>query len=202
MRDEFITIAKVAKTQGRRGEVAVELFTDFPERFEERRKLWALDAKDARRELQLEEFWPHKGQMVMKFAGVDSIDDAEALIGAEIQIPREQRAQLEEGAVYVSELLGCTVSTVELDSLREIGTVADVDFSAGEAPLLVVRDGPQEYLIPFVESFLRKVDTEGRRIEMSLPDGMLDLDAPLSNDERERQSLEAAEGGSGKRRRK
>jgi 16S rRNA processing protein RimM len=196
--DEFITIAKVAKTQGRRGEVAVELFTDFPERFEERRTLWALSERGERRELQLEDFWPHKGQMVLKFAGIDSINDAELLLRAEIQIPLEQRAELEEGAVYVSELLGCAV----FDEEREIGTVANVDFSAGEAPLLVVKNGPKEYLIPFVESFLRRVDYAGRRIEMSLPEGMLELDAPLGKKEREQQQAEAAEGGSGKKRRR
>jgi 16S rRNA processing protein RimM len=196
--DEFITIAKVAKTQGRRGEVAAELFTDFPERFEERRQLWALNERGERRELQLEDFWPHKGQMVLKFAGVDSINDAELLLRSEIQIPREQRAELEEGAVYVSELLGCAV----FDAEREIGTVANVDFSAGEAPLLVVKNGPKEYLIPFVESFLRRVDYGGRRIEMLLPEGMLELDAPLGKKEREQQQAEAAEGGSGKKRRR
>jgi 16S rRNA processing protein RimM len=196
--DEFITIAKVAKTQGRRGEVAAELFTDFPERFEERRQLWALNERGERRELQLEDFWPHKGQMVLKFVGIDSINDAELLLRSEIQIPREQRAELEPGAVYVSELLGCAV----FDSEREIGTVANVDFSAGEAPLLVVKDGAKEYLIPFVESFLRRVDYAGRRIEMSLPEGMLELDAPLGKKEREQQQAEAAEGGSGKRRRR
>ena len=198
MTDEFITIAKVAKTQGRRGEVAAELFTDFPERFEERRRLWALNERGERRELQLEDFWPHKGQMVLKFAGIDSINDAELLLRSEIQIPREQRAELEPGAVYVSELLGCTVA----DGDREIGTVANVDFSAGEAALLVVQDGPKEYLIPFVESFLRRVDYAGRRIEMSLPEGMLELDAPLGKKEREQQQAEAAEGGSGKKRRR
>jgi 16S rRNA processing protein RimM len=199
--DDFITIAKVTKTQGRHGEVAVELFTDFPERFEERRKLWALDERGSRRELQLEEFWPHKGQMVLKFAGIDSINDAELLLRAEIQIPREQRAELEPGAVYVSELLGCAVVALEGGTEREVGKVADVDFSAGEAPLLVVKQGSKEYLIPFVESFLRKVDYAGRRIEMSLPEGMLELDAPLGKQEREQQQREAAEDGSEKHRR-
>jgi 16S rRNA processing protein RimM len=200
--DEFITIAKVAKTQGRRGEVAAELFTDFPERFEERRQLWALNERGERRELQLEDFWPHKGQMVLKFAGIDSINDAELLLRSEIQIPREQRAELEEGAVYVSELLGCTVADVTNEAAHELGTVANIDFSAGEAPLLVVKDGPKEYLIPFVESFLRRVDYAGRRIEMLLPEGMLELDAPLGKKEREQQQAEAEAGGSGKKRRR
>jgi len=85
---DFVTIAKVVKTQGRIGEVATEIFTDFPEKFAERKKLFALLPDDSRRELELEDAWPHKGQMVLKFVGVDSISDAELLIGSEIQITK------------------------------------------------------------------------------------------------------------------
>ena len=180
MADEFITIAKVVKVQGRVGEVLTELFTDFPEKFEERRTLSAWLASGERRELKLEDHWPHKGAMVLKFEGVDSIEDAEKLKGAEIQIPAADRTKLEDGSVYVSDLLGCAV-VVEG---REIGKVTDVDFGAGEAPLLVVK-GNKEYLIPFVEGFVVKQDLEGKRIEMQLPEGMLELDAPLSKREKE-----------------
>jgi 16S rRNA processing protein RimM len=193
MADEFITIAKVVKVQGRVGEVLTELFTDFPEKFEERRMLIAWLASGERRELKLEDHWPHKGAMVLKFEGVDSIEDAEKLKGAEIQIPAADRTKLEDGSVYVSDLLGCAV-VVEG---REIGKVTDVDFGAGEAPLLVVKSenpllpkegrngAPREFLIPFVERFVVKQDLEGKRIEMQLPEGMLELDAPLSKKEKE-----------------
>src|SRR5690349_23613351 len=70
----FVTIAKVTKTQGRTGEVAAMLFTDFPERLATRRRLFALcDAGHERRELGLQQVWLHKGQAILKFAGVDSI---------------------------------------------------------------------------------------------------------------------------------
>jgi len=187
--DEFITVARVAKTQGRRGEVAADLFTDFPERFEQRRHLWALRSDGQRRELDLEEFWPHKGRMVFKFAGIDSIDDAETLIGSEIQIPREQRAELQDGAVFVSDLVGCAVSARSGDEKsRELGRVEDVIFGAGEAPLLQIKDGKKEHLIPFVERFVEKMDLVARRITMMVPEGLLELDAPLNREERERQA--------------
>ena len=189
MAGEFITVARVAKTQGRRGEVAADLFTDFPERFEQRRHLWALQNDGKRRELHLEEFWPHKGRMVFKFAGVESIDDAEALIGSEIQIPREQRAELEEGTVFVSDLVGCAVTARAGDeNPRALGRVDDVIFGAGEAPLLQIRDGKKEYLVPFVERFVEKMDLAERRIAMIVPEGLLELDAPLNKEERERQA--------------
>lgn len=180
--DAFVTIARVTRPQGRKGEVAAELFTDFPERFASRRQLLALDARGQRRELELEDYWFHKGQVVLKFKGVDSITDAEALAGCEIQVPRSGRAVLEEGTLYVSDLVGCEV----YDRGRQVGTVQDVQFGAGEAPLLVVR-GAKEYLVPFAAEYIEKIVLADKRVEMKLPAGMLELDAPLTAEEKERQ---------------
>ena len=189
---EFVTIARVAKTQGRHGEVAATLLTDFPELFETRRKLFALGesgkgdqggaAQPNRRKLELDEHWFHKGMVVLKFAGVDSISDAEALVGSEIQIPRSERAALGNDEFYVSDLIGCTVS----DSSREIGRIKDVQFGSGEAPLLVI-EGEKEYLVPFAAAYIEKIALEQKRLEMKLPAGMLELDAPLSQEEKQRQ---------------
>lgn len=177
-RDEFVTIARVRKPQGRKGEVAAVLFTDFPERFATRKRLFALDNHGERRPMELEEHWFHKGQVVLKFKGVDSITDAEKLVGWEIQVPLTERAVLEEGALYVSELMGCVV----YDGGREVGTVKDVQFGAGEAPLLVVK-GTKEFLVPLAAEYIEKILPEQKRIEMKLPEGMLTLDAPTRVDE-------------------
>ena len=116
---DFITLALVVKTQGRRGEVAVQVHSDVPERFAAGMRLLALvvsplETKHLRRELQVEDLWPHKGMLVLKFVGVDSISDAEVLVGAELQIPRSQRAELEAGWTYVSDLVGCVVFDLSL----------------------------------------------------------------------------------------
>jgi len=186
----FITIAKVIKTQGRIGEVAAALLTDFPERFGERKRLFALTKSGQRSELQLEDHWFHKAQVVLKFAGIDSITQAEALIGSEIQVPRAERASLEAGSVYVSDLTGCTV----YDRGREIGKIKDVRFGTGEAPLLVVvgneGQGEKEYLIPFAAGYIKHISIENRRLEMDLPQGMLELDAPLTSEEKQEQHKE------------
>jgi 16S rRNA processing protein RimM len=189
---EFVTIARVAKTQGRHGEVAATLLTDFPELFETRRKLFALGesgsgnqrggAQPNRRKLELDEHWFHKGMVVLKFAGVDSISDAETLVGSEIQIPRSERAALGNDEFYVSDLIGCTVT----DSGREIGRIKDVQFGGGEAPLLVIQ-GEKEYLVPFAAAYIEKIALEQKRLEMKLPEGLLELDAPLNQEEKQRQ---------------
>ena len=179
---EFITVARVTKPQGRIGEVAATIFTDFPERFSTRKRLSGSSPQGERRELELEDHWFHKEQVILKFAGVDSISKAEELVGWEIQVPRDERAALEKGAVYTGDLAGCAV----FDSGRELGRVTDVQFGAGEAPLLIIR-GDKEYMVPFAAEFLEKVDLEQKQIRMKLPEGMLELDAPLSREEKDRQ---------------
>ena len=168
----FITLARVIKTQGRRGEVAVELHTDIPDRFRESMRLSALLKNNERREVQVEDLWPHKEWLVLKFQGVESISDAELLIGAELQIPGRERAALEPGWTYLSDLIGCVV----FDGDREVGPIEDVSFGAGEAPLLVVKSGAKfPYEIPFAEAFLVKVDLEKKQIRMRLPEGLLEV---------------------------
>jgi 16S rRNA processing protein RimM len=179
----FITLARVAKTQGRHGEVAVELHTDIPGRLHAGMRVFALADDGSRRELQIEDTWPHKEWLVLKFAGVDSISDAEVLVGNELQVPQSERAQLEAGTVYVSDLVGCVV----FDREREVGLVSDVRFGAGEAPLLVIGSGKSELEIPYAQEFLVKTDLEHKRIEMNLPEGLLDVNAPLTVEEKKQQ---------------
>jgi 16S rRNA processing protein RimM len=181
----------VVKAQGRIGEVAADLYTDFPERFEQRTMAYLLDPSGKRREAKIEQHWFHKGRVILKLAGVDSISDAEQLAGCELQVPREDRVPLDSDAVYVSELVGCRL----FDHDHPVGEVADVVFGAGEAPLLLVRGGTDagegnaanEYMIPFAQAYLKSVDTAGKRIAMELPEGMLELDAPLNDEEKKRQ---------------
>jgi 16S rRNA processing protein RimM len=194
---EFVTIARVAKTQGRRGEVAATVLTGFPELFATRKKLFALSGGPkqsglSRRALDVEEHWFHKGMVVLKFAGVGSISDAETLVGSELQIPRSERAELGSGEFYVSDLAGCMVT----DSGREIGRIKDVQFGSGEAPLLVIEggvisggtiSGNKEYLVPFAAAYIEKIALEQKRVEMKLPEGLLELDAPLNQEEKQRQ---------------
>jgi len=183
---EWITLAVVIKTQGRRGEVAVDLHTDIPDRFRQNMRLWALAKDGQRREVMVEDLWPHKSFLVLKFQGIETINDAEVLIGAELQLPRSERAQLEPGWTYLSDLIGCAV----FDGQRKIGEIEDVQFGAGEAPLLVVRNQEQAaklpYEIPFAEAYLEKLDLERKQVRMRLPEGLLEVNAPLAKEEKEK----------------
>jgi 16S rRNA processing protein RimM len=190
---EFITLARVVKTQGRRGEVATEIYSDIPERFTVGMKMQALprNSDASRRGLEVEELWPHKGLLVLKFAGVDSISDAETLIGCELQVPKSQRSELQPGWSYVSDMIGCAV----FDHGREIGRVEDVQFGVGEAPLLIVRDAAAKLVeVPFAEAFLESVDIDQRQVRMNLPEGLLEVNAPLTAEEKREQAQGARKG--------
>lgn len=137
-----------------------------------------------RREMQVESLWPHKQLLVLKFAGVDSISEAEVLVGAELQVPRSERAHLEPGWTYLNDLVGCRV----FDAGSEIGRVEDVQFGAGEAPLLVVSDGAgNKFDIPFADAYLEAVDIGGRQLRMRLPPGLLEVNAPMTAEEKSEQ---------------
>ncbi len=153
-------------------------------------------AEVARRELEVEDLWPHKGLVVLKFRGVDSMNDAELLIGSELQVLKAERADLDAGWNYVSDLIGCTV----LDHGREIGRIEDVQFGAGEAPLLIVASagGAKEnkkFDVPFAEAYLESVDTARRQVRMNLPEGMLEINAPVTAEEKQEQQSDREKKG-------
>ncbi len=120
----------------------------------------------------------HKGGIVLHFAGVDCISDAELLTGMMVAIPRQERAPLAEDAVYIADLVGCTLVDVANPAVPSmVGEIEDVDRTAGPVPILVVRSAKGEVLIPFAKDYLRRIDLEAKRVEMALPEGLADLNA-------------------------
>lgn len=183
----WVWLARIKRAQGRKGEVFAEILTDFPEKFAERRRLWLLDSglggdpshrspSESPREVGLVHHWLHKGGVVLHFAGVDSISDAEILAGLIVAIPRADRAQLDEGGIYIGDLIGCVLVDVAGPEPSVVGEIEDVDRSAGPVAMLVVHGtSPDEILIPFAKDYLRRVDLDAKRVEMALPEGLVDL---------------------------
>lgn len=169
----YVTIARIRKVWGRRGELAAEIQTDFPERFEPGAEVVVFNGR-AREKRTLEGVWFHKGLANLKFAGVDSISAAEPLVGGEIQIPLASRKTLAPKQVYLSDLVGCAVVEVGAAAEELLGTVESIE-ETGAAPLLNVLTADGELLIPFAEEICRKVDVGAKRIEVRLPAGLREL---------------------------
>ncbi len=166
-----LAIARIVRTRGNRGEVLADILTDFPERFQRLKTVW-LEFPDQHRESAVvEAAWPHKGRQVLKFAGIDSISDAERLRAAWVLVDRKDAVPLEQGEYYDHDLIGCRV----VDAAGAVlGTVREILKTAGNAVLVV--DGPDgEVLIPAVGDFCRHISIPEKLIVVDLPEGLLDL---------------------------
>lgn len=186
----WVVVARLIRPHGRRGELIAEILTDFPERFHERTRLFLIPPArigSRAREIDLENFWFLRSRIVLKFAGIDSINEAEALRGFAVAIPATERAALEAGSVYVSDLIGCRVVDLNREG-ADVGEIVDVDRGASSTELLVVRRRDRreggEVLIPFVAEYVIRVDAANRLLEMRLPGGLLEINAPMTEDEK------------------
>lgn len=172
-RVELVTVARVAKPRGLKGEVACDLLTDFPERFEGLEELIAVFPGGRRERLTLAGHWLHGDRVVLKLEGFDSPEEASALAGCELAVPESEAVELEEGEFYDWQLEGCRVETVEGVA---VGTVREVLHTGGEAPVLVIRDeAERENLVPLAESICVEIDVEAKRIRVDAPEGLLEI---------------------------
>jgi 16S rRNA processing protein RimM len=170
---ELVAVAKVAKPRGVKGEVACELLTDFPERFDRLGELVAVFPGGERRRLKLEGHWLHGDRVVLKLGGFDSPEEASALAGCELAVPESEAVELEEGEFYDWQLEGCRVETVGGVS---VGTVREVLHTGGEAPVLVIRDeAERENLVPLAESICVEIDVDAKVIRVDPPDELLEF---------------------------
>lgn len=167
---EVVAIARVVKPRGLKGEVVAELLTDFPERFQGLEDVTAVVEGTEPRQLKIEDHWFQKGRVILKFAGVDSIEEAERLRGVEICVAEEEAVRLAEDEYFDWQLIGCQVETLDR---REVGRVREV-MRTGGTELLVV-EGEKEYLIPFAESICVHVDIDNTLIQIDPPDGLLEF---------------------------
>jgi len=195
---QWVVLAQLLRPQGRKGEILAELFTDFPERFDTQKRVFLAKPgftgpESGARVAEVAAYWlpvgKNAGRIVLHFAGIDSINAAEPLSGLEVIVPETERVELEDDANYISDLIGCTVVDLAVpDHPVTVGTVTDVHFATTPdggrrldeaAPLLAVETAEgDEVLVPFVKAFIHSLDPEHKRIEMSLPPGLLEVNRP------------------------
>jgi 16S rRNA processing protein RimM len=164
--DDLVTVGRVVKPQGRRGELLVEPFTDRADRIPTLRTAYVRGGAGTAREVRITGCWSHKNRYVLKLEGVDTIDSAEAFRGGELRIGEEELAALPEGSYYHHQLKGLKV--VEPGG-RALGTVTDL-LETGATPVLVVRGPEGEALIPLAHAFVRRVDLEAGTLVAVAPE--------------------------------
>lgn len=123
--------------------------------------------------LEIEHVWRHGDRVIYKFRGIDSISQAEPLVGADVCIPAAQRPALSEGEYYQSDLIGYHV--IDRATGRALGAVSGWQEYGGPPLLEVHGKSGREILIPFAASICVRIDPEARRIEVDLPEGLDEL---------------------------
>jgi len=167
----MLLVGIVRRPHGLRGEVSVELATDFPERFTPGLKLLWTRATESR-DLELQSVRPHGGRLLVSFNGVSTADKASELAGGELSVPETEAFPAPAGYFYSHELEG-------FSCVDGAGTPLGVVRGLAQAPagplLTVETSAGKEALVPFVEEMVLAVDRQGRRIVLDLPEGLLDL---------------------------
>jgi 16S rRNA processing protein RimM len=184
-----LVLARLLRPQGRKGELLAELLTDFPDRLVGRQGLLLVPRSSTAnaspaRHVEITSSWlpvgKNRGRVVLHFSGVDTISQAEEIAGFDLVVPDSNRVPLEDDSVYISDLIGCNL----FDGADAIGQVTDVQFPStvdgarlkDAAPILeVLSEDGSEILVPFVQAFVKNLDLPGRRLEMSLPPGLIDV---------------------------
>jgi 16S rRNA processing protein RimM len=170
--EELISVARIVRPQGRRGEVIADLLTDFPDRFAGLREIRFRRSSGETSIVKLESYWLHRGRVVLKIAGCDNIDQAEEFRDALVLVSRDQLVELPVDTYYDFDLIDCEVVTA---GATRIGRISSVQ-RYGAAPLLVVEgDEKREHLIPFTLSICVEIDVARKRIVINPPEGLLEL---------------------------
>ncbi len=159
---EYVTVALIKKTRGNKGEVVIDSLTDFPDRFQKEESSFILNIDGVRRNIVLETGWIHKDNWILKFFEYDSIEEAESLVGGELQIPEEELRELPQNSYYLYEIEGLDV----LDKTgKHCGAVDSIVRTDG-ADLMIVTDGERETWVPFISEFVGEINLEKQIIRV------------------------------------
>jgi len=166
-------VGRIARAHGLRGQVIVNVETDFPdERFRPGAELF-IERAGCVEPVTITTARFHRERPVIGLAGVETVEDAEALAGRELRVPADRLTALPPGTFYRHDLVGCRVVT---RAGADIGVVTDVEGTMGGSRL-VVAGTAGEVLVPFAAAICPEIDPEHKRIVIDPPDGLVDLNA-------------------------
>jgi 16S rRNA processing protein RimM len=168
---EFLAVGRVLRPHGLRGELRVEIHTDFPEGFAVRERLYLGHAElspDTYIPYTLEGHRFHQGTVLLKFAGIDDRGHAEIFREQWVWVPVEEAVPLEEGEYYLHQMLGLRVVTEEGE---ELGQIAEI-IETGAHPVYVVQGLQGEILVPDIEEVIVHIDLPAQQVTIQLLEGL------------------------------
>jgi 16S rRNA processing protein RimM len=164
-----VLIGRIVGAHGVKGTSKVRSYAESPSLFKPGRKLLVREESGASAAyLKIDWVKPHTGVVLMSFRGITDRNQAEALIGRELFISKDELPDLEEDVHYWFDLIGIEVYTIDGELLGYIESIIET----GSNDVYVVKGGAQEVLIPALESVVLNIDTEHNRMEVDLPEGL------------------------------
>ena len=167
-----LKVGKIVNTHSLKGEVKVISSTDFEEqRFEKGTELLITRGNQVVKEVTVESYRTHRNNLLVKFVGIDSIEEAEKLKNLQIKIDSDNIGELEENEFYFHEIIGCEVFDENGKSLGEISEILTP--GANDVWVIKTQNG-KEILIPYIEDVVKKIDVENKKIDIEVMEGLID----------------------------
>ena len=164
-----LEIGQIVNTFGIKGMVKVKPFTDDIRRFDELKTVY-VEKNSNQTEYEIEEVKYHKGMVLIKFKGIDKVEQAEMLRNSYLTVSRDSVEKLEEGRYYIVDLLGLEVYT---DEQVLLGTLEDI-FNTGSNDIYVVKDKQgKQILLPAIQDVVKQIDIENKKIIVHLLPGLI-----------------------------
>lgn len=167
--EEYFEIGQIVNTSGLKGILKIKPFTDDIKKFSNLKTIY-IKTKSGLTEFKIEQVRYVKNMVILKLAGIDTVEEAEKYRNLYIKILRDQEEELEEGSYYVVDILGCKVNT---DANQELGKIVDV-FQTGSNDVYVVKDEQgKQILLPAIKQVIKNVDIKNKIITVHLLEGLV-----------------------------
>ncbi|WP_044934282.1 ribosome maturation factor RimM [Pseudobutyrivibrio sp. LB2011] len=171
--EDLYQVGSITQTHGIRGEVKVFPLTDDISRFKNMKNLLLDAGKEGYISLEVENARPQKNLVILKFKGIDNINDIEKYKGHGLYVTKDNRVDLKEDEYFIADLIGCEVY-LDSDKDNRFGTISDVMETGANDVYEITLESGKTVLVPAIKDCILDVDIEGRRMEIHLMEGLMD----------------------------
>ena len=167
-----LKVGKIVNTHSLKGEVKVISSTDFEEeRFKKGSKLLITRGNQLIREVVVQSYRNHKNFLLVKFEGIDSVEEAEKLKNLQIKIDSDEVGELEENEFYFHQIIGCEVFD---ENNKNLGEIIDILTPGANDVWVIKGENGKEILIPYIEDVVKKIDTTSKKVNIEVMEGLID----------------------------
>ena len=167
---EFLEIGQIVNTFGIKGMVKIKPFTDDIKRFDRLKKVY-IETGKTKKEYEVEEVKYHKDMVLIKFKGIDKVEDAEMLRNSYLKVARKDEPELEEGTYYIADLIGLNVYS---DDGNLLGKVDDIFNNGGKCDIYAVKDKTgKQILLPAISDVVKEINLNDGKIVVHLIKGLI-----------------------------